>query len=178
MEIHVEGDEFSAEDHVEKIKKNATRRRGRGFTSVGNDNTEPIDDDEKESNDYENEIADDTEADEEELGPKRSIEGWILFVTGIQEESTEDDIATPFGDFGVIKNIHLNIDRRTGYLKGYALIEYEAFAEAKKALTEMNGKEINGEDITVSWAFVKGGPRGDTRKSHHRRDRSRSRDRR
>jgi len=40
--------------------------------------------------------------------------------------------------------------------KGYALIEYEAFNEAKEALTSMNGKEINGQAISVSWAFVKG----------------------
>lgn len=40
--------------------------------------------------------------------------------------------------------------------KGYALIEYEEFQEAKKALTSMNGQEINGQEIAVSWAFVKG----------------------
>lgn len=40
--------------------------------------------------------------------------------------------------------------------KGYALIEYENFNEAKNALNGMNGKKINGQDISVSWAFVKG----------------------
>ena len=67
------------------------------------------------------------EGDSEEIGPKRSIEGWIIFVTGIQEESTEDDIATPFGDFGAIKNIHLNIDRRTGFLKVNSLTHFDQY---------------------------------------------------
>jgi len=147
MDIHVEGDEF-AEDNVQKIKEKATRRRGRGFNTAGNENVEH-----REDKDAEYEAID---VDNEDFGPKRSIEGWILFVTNIQEESTEDDIANPFGDFGNIKNIHLNIDRRTGYLKGYALIEYESFSEAKEALTKMNGKDINGQEISVSWAFVKG----------------------
>jgi RNA-binding protein 8A len=32
------------------------------------------------------------------------------------------------------------MDRKTGYAKGYALIEYESFEEADSAIKEMNGE--------------------------------------
>jgi RNA-binding protein 8A len=97
--------------------------------------------------------------DKEESGPHiKSVEGYIICITGINEEAQEEDVQEVFSEYGDIRNLHLNLNRRTGYVKGYAFIEYETSKEAKKAIDKMNGKLLLGQEIKVDWAFKKAPP--------------------
>lgn len=84
-----------------------------------------------------------------------AVEGYIIIATNVHGEATDDDVHDIFADYGEICQLHLNLDRRSGYIKGYALIEFATFKEANAAVNGAQGALIHDKPISVAWAFVK-----------------------
>eukprot|EP00931_Biecheleriopsis_adriatica_P015521 TRINITY_DN118123_c0_g1_i1.p1 TRINITY_DN118123_c0_g1~~TRINITY_DN118123_c0_g1_i1.p1 ORF type:complete len:136 (-),score=35.81 TRINITY_DN118123_c0_g1_i1:25-411(-) len=91
------------------------------------------------------------------IRPARSREGWGLFVSGLCDEVEEEDIQEMFGAFGSLMSLQLPLNRMTGNIKGYCMLEYSTKVEASAALQALDGKELRGHPMAVSW-LVQDGP--------------------
>ncbi|RKP15161.1 hypothetical protein BJ684DRAFT_7438, partial [Piptocephalis cylindrospora] len=125
----------------------AVKRRGRGFQ-----NKEHGEDGIRGNETFERHIGEDTSSISGRV--QRSIEGWIILLTNVHEEAAEDSLYELLLDYGQVRNLHLNLDRRTGYVKGYALVEYETFEEAKQAVEDLKGKDYLGQILSADFVFT------------------------
>ena len=69
---------------------------------------------------------------------------------------TEDDVRDKFSDYGTVKDVRLDVDRSSGFVLGYALVEYGEKSEAEEAISSLSGSLFMGHTMYVNWAFVVG----------------------
>ena len=75
-----------------------------------------------------------------------------LFVGGLSWNLKDEDLKTAFAEMGEVVEAVIIMDRDTGKSKGFGFVTMKTAEEAKKAITELNGKELDGKSITVGEA--------------------------
>jgi cold-inducible RNA-binding protein len=82
-----------------------------------------------------------------------------LYVGNLSFDTTEDLIQDAFAACGSVAEVKLMIDRETGRSRGFAFVTMGSDAEAQKAISEMNGKLVDGRPLRVDEAQERS-PRG------------------
>lgn len=78
-----------------------------------------------------------------------------LYVGNLSYGATEATIRSLFEKHGTVQSVNLITDRDTGRSKGFAFVEMTNDSEAQRAITALNGKEIDGRALTVNEARPK-----------------------
>jgi len=79
-----------------------------------------------------------------------------LFVGGLPQEASEEDVKEYFATFGEIENINLKTDPHTGRSRGFAFIIYKE-ASSIDAATKDPAHVVKGKKVTCKKAEVKQG---------------------
>jgi RNA recognition motif-containing protein len=79
-----------------------------------------------------------------------------LFVGNLPYSVTELELRDLFGQFGSVTDAKIVTDRETGRPRGFGFVEMGSEAEAKKAIEEVNGRDVKGRAIAVKEAEERG----------------------
>ncbi len=76
-----------------------------------------------------------------------------LYVGNLSWDTTEDALRAAIEETGgTCKDIHIVTDRETGRPRGFAFAEMSNDAEAKAVIEAMDGKDLQGRNLTVNEA--------------------------
>jgi RNA recognition motif-containing protein len=85
-----------------------------------------------------------------------------IFVGNLDFGTTEASLRALFEAYGNVEKVNLITDRDTGRSRGFAFVEMSDAAEADRAITALNGSNLDGRPLNVNEARPKseGGGRG------------------
>src|SRR3954452_9381252 len=89
--------------------------------------------------------------------------GKKLYVGNLTYDVTDSSLSQMFEPFGTVQSAQVIMDRDTGRSKGFGFVEMGSDQEAQAAIADMNGKDVNGRNLTVNEAKPReggGGSRG------------------
>ena len=87
-----------------------------------------------------------------------------LFVGNLSWGTNDASLQALFATVGTVASAQVITDRYTGKSRGFGFVEMSSDEEAEKAKNELNGKDLDGRQITVNEARAReengGGSRG------------------
>ena len=85
-----------------------------------------------------------------------------LYVGNLSFNTSESQLREIFEAFGDVSSASLVMDRETGRPRGFGFVEFSNDESARAAIAGMNGKNVDGRDLTVNEAKPReaGGGRG------------------
>ena len=94
-----------------------------------------------------------------------------LYVGGLSYSTTGETLREYFSQCGTVESASVITDKFSGQSRGFGFIEMSTAEEAQRAISELNGKELDGRKITVNVSNPRapgsgpggrgpGGPRG------------------
>ena len=78
-----------------------------------------------------------------------------LFVGNMSFSTTESELRFIFEPFGEVTRVNVVTDRDTGRARGFAFVDMTNDEEAAKAISALNGKEVDGRALNVNEARPK-----------------------
>ena len=75
-----------------------------------------------------------------------------LYVGNLSYEMSEENLRTEFAEYGEVQSAKIITDRDTGRSRGFGFVEMNSDDEGKKAMEELNGKDVEGRQLVVNEA--------------------------
>src|SRR5215216_3201788 len=75
-----------------------------------------------------------------------------LYVGNLSFQTSSTDLQELFAQTGTVESAAVVEDRDTGRSRGFGFVEMSTKEEGQAAITQFNGKEINGRSLTVNEA--------------------------
>ncbi len=75
-----------------------------------------------------------------------------LYVGNLSFNTSDNDLQDLFGRIGPVREATIMQDRETGRSRGFAFVTMESPADAKKAIDDLHGKQVDGRELTVNEA--------------------------